>query len=344
MPPYALKLTRVDEYAMQNGSPQQFIINTVTQLGRIFKVTPASPNCTESMLQDVQVAVQIEDPTRVLSRNHAAIHPPTEKNKPFAIKDLRSTNGTFVNGRQLEPNQKTFLHDGDRIALYTGAAFNAEIVDSAKNPNFGLMVGYFKDRAEDCVVDSSNEFGDELEKRGFKDNLTKLFHEQATRKNIFKAIEAIKGKVLKDGLFVLHFGGHGGDKKLRLGEESLSARELFDALQGARGKILMILDGCYTASFGEEELPPRSALVGHTGIAYAGAAGSIDPKDNQDRFYTSRAITKALRRRRHGIDADQIVDIVNEDPYIMANKTVAECHQGGVSMIYLPSICEPVDS
>ncbi len=51
---------------------------------------------------------------RGVSRLHASIR---EKNGRYFLSDLNSTNGTFVNGRRLEPNETVGLEDGDVLSF-----------------------------------------------------------------------------------------------------------------------------------------------------------------------------------------------------------------------------------
>jgi hypothetical protein len=51
---------------------------------------------------------------RGVSRHHARLH---IKNNYLYITDMGSTNGTFVGGQQLSPNQPTILHKGDEVLL-----------------------------------------------------------------------------------------------------------------------------------------------------------------------------------------------------------------------------------
>ncbi len=54
----------------------------------------------------------IED--KAISRLHASIK---EKNGRYFLSDLNSTNGTFLNGRRLEPNETVGLEDGDTVSF-----------------------------------------------------------------------------------------------------------------------------------------------------------------------------------------------------------------------------------
>ncbi|HZE88380.1 MAG TPA: FHA domain-containing protein, partial [Verrucomicrobiae bacterium] len=55
-----------------------------------------------------RMKVQLEDP--LLSRTHAEV---TGEGKEFFLRDTQSSNGTFLNGRKLEPGVPAKLADGD---------------------------------------------------------------------------------------------------------------------------------------------------------------------------------------------------------------------------------------
>lgn len=60
--------------------------------------------------------IQLEDP--YVSRRHCllrCIHPLTQKNYRFVISDLNSTNKTFLNREELNPEEEIYLEDGDVI-------------------------------------------------------------------------------------------------------------------------------------------------------------------------------------------------------------------------------------
>ena len=56
------------------------------------------------------------DSARAVSRLHARIFKQEDK---VVVEDLRSTNGTFVNGKKLHPLTGLVLHDGDIVQLGT---------------------------------------------------------------------------------------------------------------------------------------------------------------------------------------------------------------------------------
>jgi len=76
-----------------------------TVLGRSDKDRPEQPDIDLAAFDAFEQGV---------SSLHAAIRHSTDG---VQIVDLGSTNGTYVNGRRLAPNQHYILHDGDEIRL-----------------------------------------------------------------------------------------------------------------------------------------------------------------------------------------------------------------------------------
>jgi hypothetical protein len=64
-------------------------------------------------LPDVDLGNLAIDATSV-SRRHAVIQP---DDQVIVIKDLASTNGTYVNGKRIQPNEPRILRNGDRVRL-----------------------------------------------------------------------------------------------------------------------------------------------------------------------------------------------------------------------------------
>ncbi|MCD6506939.1 FHA domain-containing protein [Candidatus Poribacteria bacterium] len=61
-----------------------------------------------------QAHIQLADPNRYISRRHAKL---IVRGGELFIVDLGSTNGTFVNGRRIEPNEEVKVGTSDRIEL-----------------------------------------------------------------------------------------------------------------------------------------------------------------------------------------------------------------------------------
>lgn len=62
-----------------------------------------------------------------VSKSHAVFH--VESFRPAYLSDLRSANGTFLNGRRLQPDEVAPVRVGDRIRL---GRLEVELVDAAR--------------------------------------------------------------------------------------------------------------------------------------------------------------------------------------------------------------------
>ncbi|KAL5542147.1 hypothetical protein UlMin_009857 [Ulmus minor] len=77
-----------------------------------------------------------------ISTKHLAIEIESGK---WVIRDLESSNGTFVNGERISPNVPSDLHDGDCIVIGERTSISVEIVDGdesqmRRNPRYGAEV------------------------------------------------------------------------------------------------------------------------------------------------------------------------------------------------------------
>jgi pSer/pThr/pTyr-binding forkhead associated (FHA) protein len=82
----------------------------------------------ENLVGRAETSVKCDIPIAhgTTSTRHASL---TCNNGQFSVSDMKSTNGTYVNGRRLDPNVPTPLNDGDKIRF---GGFTAYLV-VAKN-------------------------------------------------------------------------------------------------------------------------------------------------------------------------------------------------------------------
>lgn len=59
--------------------------------------------------------IEVTNNDNYMSKKHVVIV--RKENKSFVIKDLNSTNGTWVNGEKLNPNDEIYIEDGDEIKI-----------------------------------------------------------------------------------------------------------------------------------------------------------------------------------------------------------------------------------
>ncbi len=72
------------------------------------------PINASSVVAGSSEAVDIKLDNRFVSRRHFQVR---FESDVFYISDLGSTNGTYLNGSKLDPNQEQILRDGDRVGL-----------------------------------------------------------------------------------------------------------------------------------------------------------------------------------------------------------------------------------
>jgi FHA domain len=84
-----------------------------TNILRSMSVTPTPAG--SGWLLGRSVACSLALPLASVSRFHAVVGYCFDRG--FYVLDLRSRNGTYVNGKQIAPHHKSFLHDGDTLQL-----------------------------------------------------------------------------------------------------------------------------------------------------------------------------------------------------------------------------------
>jgi len=318
------ELTRIGEGSVDlEGKPQKIVIDRVTHLGRSSKKKCCTSRVSMSTIRDAKVIVKIQpvnDDSQV-SRNHAMIYPPlTEDDETFGVRDLNSSNGTTVNGKEIPAHRRIPLKKGDVICLGNEISFVFDLIPDEQNINYGLMIGHWggnlKGTSQDVEV-----LKKELEKRGFKGNLITLVDNDATKDKILTKLDILKGYVTSDSVFVLYFTGHGtpegyleiDDHLKPVKHETLNAKELSHALRGFRGKILVILDGCHTWKMAEQLDFFEGAIICNEGKAYEGHVDSPDSDIRPIQGYTTHAIVEILRKEEHRINVKELVEKIRED-------------------------------
>jgi FHA domain len=84
-----------------------------TNLLRRSTVMPSATGCCWLLGRSVACAFAL--PLASISRFHAVVGSCGDRG--FYVLDLRSRNGTYVNGQRIEPHRKYFLHDGDTLQI-----------------------------------------------------------------------------------------------------------------------------------------------------------------------------------------------------------------------------------
>jgi len=319
------KLIRIDDGGVdEDGRKQEIVIDGVTHLGRASKGNFRSDSpVPEIIIDEAELYVKIEEPTEdpSLSVDHAVIYPPSgDFVRKCQIKDLGSRNGTFLNGSRLRPGVTEFIPDGSSIELGESVRFKCETFDPEPNPNHALMIGHYGETPR-IAKSQADELRTELLYKGYAENVTVLHDVSATRVKILNTLQTLAGKVTKNSDFIFYFAGHGNKKgELFFGNERLAVKELFDALKQFRGRIFMIMDGCYPDSLATpSDLPPHSAMIGHSTRSGVELSPTllIDTKSPYE-VATNGYITEAFVRaqRSKNILPDKLLDKLKEDPNI----------------------------
>ena len=89
---------------MADGGVQLLVPTATNLVGRKDRITNVVP----------EVDLTAVDPGRVVSRRHAQLE---VEGDTYSLRDLGSTNGTFVNGRRLPPSVGCPLTEGDEISF-----------------------------------------------------------------------------------------------------------------------------------------------------------------------------------------------------------------------------------
>ncbi|MBV8204333.1 MAG: FHA domain-containing protein [Candidatus Eremiobacteraeota bacterium] len=129
--PAAARAQLIVELGNGGGTAEFWIEKDVALVGRSSPADGVDPDVD---LGDV-------DPNRLVSRRHAFI---LRRRGGFAIEDLESVNGTYLNGIQrLQPHAQTLLRDGDQISFgETRAIFWTEAATGVTAQTPGLKVGH----------------------------------------------------------------------------------------------------------------------------------------------------------------------------------------------------------
>ena len=326
-------LIRIDPEGVDSeGKPQKVVIDKVTHLGRSSKKKCCTPSVSMTTLKDAKVIVKIQttnDDSQV-SRNHALVYPPlTEGSKVSYIRDLNSSNGTTVNGKEIPANRKVPLKKGDVICLGNEISFAFDLVPDDRNINYGLMIGHWGGNLKGTSKDVE-ELKKELEKRGFEGKIITLVDQDATKDKILAKLDILKGYVKSDSVFVLYFSGHGTPEgHLEIDDpfkpkkhETLTAEELAHALSGFRGKILVILDGCFTWKMAEKLDSFEGAVICNEGKAYEGHVDDSKSDIRPIEGYTTHAIIEILRNEEHRINVKELIEKIREDVKIKTVQSV----------------------
>ncbi|MBT4916879.1 FHA domain-containing protein [Candidatus Peregrinibacteria bacterium] len=329
------QLTRTDDARVDapDGRAPVIRFDEVTHFGRAERLYDFGARKTPEAFRDAKVLANIIDngPGRYVSRNHFLVYPPAMTDiGGFGVCDLNSMNGTRVDGKPIDQGVVEPLANGAVVSAGTmdePVEFMFEQLSNDASIHHALMVGHSgwnlkgpRGDVKDLMV--------ELERRGFAGNVRALLEKQATESNIIGIIDHIKAQALDEGSFIFHFAGHASRRgelcinSDRIGSGRLASSDLFTALRNFRGKVLLILDGCYTDSFITHQVPHNVSIIGHSGTAKEGPVTENVAENRPIRGYTTRAIIKALQESVHRIQIPDLVDKIKQDSRVKWHQRV----------------------
>ncbi len=335
------QLVRTDDRMRRSpdGEAQIVRFDEVMHFGRGEELKDYQARETPGAFRDAAFAVQFFHPNAngkgdTVSRNHFLMYPPGVQGglgDGFGIRDLNSLNGTYLNGGRLEPGELVSVSGDDVVSMVKpgDVDFRFERVSDAVNDHHALMVAHPGWNLRGVTGDAKDLKG-EIEKRGFRDNIRMLLKRDATTEKILAMLEHIRLQVTRNSTFVFHFSGHGSRQgeicvEPGSGRGRLEAQKVYNLLEQFRGKVLLILDGCYTDMFVVDNMPDNVAVVGHAGKAYEGPSMTARPSEGGGgivRGYTTRAIVRALRSDPHRVRVPDLVERVQQDPKVQVRQRV----------------------
>ena len=247
------------------GTDQVINVGKNAQLGRAEDLEWATNRPIPKEFKNLELAVTVHAGNNpvCISRNHCAILYNSKK-EIFTIMDLRSKNGTYLNSKKLTPCIKYGLEQGDVIELSAGnGVLDIEnTIDESLN-NYALLVAH-DELGLAGGRNSLRAIGSQLNRRGFKNNVLKLYGPKATKKKVMNYLEKLNPLTTPNSHFLFYYSGS-GDRGIKLvnGEEITQA-ELYSTFANMRGKKAVIFDCCDASDFLDSwhVLPHQTIVVG----------------------------------------------------------------------------------
>lgn len=274
-----------DVLVLQQRNPltKEYRISGPTQLGRHGGLNWAvSDRPIPEEFDQLELAIEIMDSIAV-SRNHAGIIP---VNGGYGVIDLNSMNGTYVNGKNINPSQNdpklVPLNIGDIVSL----AHDLELYvmpnrDPQKN-HHALFVGYDCEHTPE-VMRNLDSLAEQLDRRGFAGNIKCLYNQNATVKNVLEQLEEAAYLATTDSHFIFYYSGRGAKGRgIRMDSGVVSPSDLYMRIENIRGKKAVILD-CDHADMFTKGMIPGNTLVLAAGGKGANA-GSVAASQQMDDF------------------------------------------------------------
>lgn len=231
------------------------VLDGITRIGRNAKS------------EEVDFAINIRKGS--VSRRHAEVLPAGRGE--WAIRDLGSTNGTYVNRVKMS-SPPVRLNRGDVIGIGSpNPSFQFE--KTQLNPNHALLcyptfdIGH-KENAEGMAT--MNYLVSRISPLGFEGNILLLEDKVRKKEHLFSWFEKMKHFCTSESVILLYIVGHGVDgEALGLHREgadtvnwgfTITYTQLFYGLSFIRGHKLLVLDTCVPMS-DKEKVPSGTTVI-----------------------------------------------------------------------------------
>lgn len=242
---------------------RRFPISSPTQLGRwTLKEWARKDKQPSPFFEFINHLILIQGCNSV-SRNHAIVYP---LRGDYFITDLKSTNGTSVNGRGISSPRK--LSPGDAIGISS-----LELTVSQASPqylnNHALFVG---DPGWNLrgIQNDMDKLAQQLRERGFGGNIIQMYKPE--KDEVLGALEGASQACSNNAHFIFYFSGHGNRYGIIANNEAISPGEIYERLERVQGKKSVILDCCHAGVFNphdhfmiyrqtESLIPPNTMVI-----------------------------------------------------------------------------------
>lgn len=189
----------------------------------------------------------LSDTTRLVSSRHASIK---KMEQGYALTDMKSTNGTMLNGQRLIPGREHPLKVGDRIRIghFTidvsalssyalGEDSSADKVDAVDSPcEEATAPPRTEEPLEQIVYDLHRVYADPMSEHSAKnkiDQLTKVLKQGIQHLNSLEAIELLEGI---EALFITSLPMSSVPKAKTIRSKAVDAQAAYDGLMELAGK------------------------------------------------------------------------------------------------------------
>jgi hypothetical protein len=207
---------------------------------------------------DLEIAISLlkHRGSSTTSRNHFAIL--SDKDDNFYIMDLRSINGTYLNGNEIPPAQRYILSHGDKIRA-GGVNINVEGKITGENRNRAILIGSDLEGRHGSKK-SLDDLEVELSRRGFKDNIIRFVDGEDTKSQLRGYLQSLTPLTTEDSRILVYYAGV-GQEGICLGGEEVVANDIYPLLMNLRGKKAVLLDCKDAKDFLGYERPLENMLV-----------------------------------------------------------------------------------